>query len=83
MHTNFEERKIPQAGSGNFVQKSFFCKTYILHNIFSLSVANILEKHVGSSSYLVQVFFKGNSHSHGKFTERLFILQFLYIKSFE
>ena len=44
----------------------------------SLSVAKILEKHIQSSSFLVQVFFKKNSHSHGKFTERLFLLQFLY-----
>ena len=49
----------------------------------SLSVAKILEKHVRSSSYLLQIFFKENSHSHGKFTERLFLLQFLYIRFFE
>ena len=49
----------------------------------SLSVTKILEKHVQSSSYLLWVFFKENSHSHGKFTERLFLLQFLYIKFFE
>ena len=48
-----------------------------------LSVAKMLEEHVRSSSYLLQVFFKENSHSHGKFTERLFLLQFLHTKTFE
>ena len=31
--TNFEERKVPQAASGNFVQKWLFCKTNVLYNI--------------------------------------------------
>ena len=79
VHTNFEKRKIQQADSGDFVQKWRFCKTYVLYNY----VAKILEKHVRSSLYLLLVFLKENSHSHGKFTERLFLLQFLYIKFFE
>ena len=33
VHTNFEERKVPQAASGNFVQKWLFCKTYVLYNM--------------------------------------------------
>ena len=48
-----------------------------------LSVAKILEKHIRSSSYLVLVFFKENLHSHGKFTERLFLFQLLLTKFFE
>ena len=55
-----------------------FCTIFV-----SLSVANILENYVRSSSYLVQVFFKENLHSHGKFTEQLFLLRFFYIKFFE
>ena len=31
--TNFEERKVPQAASGNFVQKWLLCKTNVLYNI--------------------------------------------------
>ena len=51
--------------------------------IFSpLSVAKVLGKHVRSSSYLL-VFFKENSHSRGKLTEGLFLLQLLYTKFFE
>ena len=53
VHTNFEKRKVPQAASGNFVQKWLFCKTYVLYNIVSSSVAKILENHVRSSSYLL------------------------------
>ena len=34
VHTNFEKRKVPQAASGNFVQKWLLCKTYVLCNIF-------------------------------------------------
>ena len=33
VHTNFEKRKVPQAPSGNSVQKWLFCKTYVLYNI--------------------------------------------------
>ena len=57
--------------------RHMFCTIFV-----SLSVAKILEKYVRSSSYLLKVFFKKNSHSHGTFTERLFLLQFLYIKVF-
>ena len=49
----------------------------------SLSVVKVLEKHVRISSCLVLVFFKGNSHSHGKFIERLFLLKWLYTKFFQ
>ena len=84
MHTNFEKRKVQQAASGNFVQKWLFCKTYVLYNMtVSLSVAKILDKHFRSSSYLLQAIFKEKIHSHGKFTERLFLLPFRYIKFFE
>ena len=37
-----------------------------------LSVSKVLGKHVWSSSYLVLVFFKEKSYSHGKFTERYY-----------
>ena len=33
VHTNFEKRKVPQAASGNFVQKWLLFKTYVLYNI--------------------------------------------------
>ena len=33
MHSNLEKRKVPQAASGNYVQKCLFCKTYALYNI--------------------------------------------------
>ena len=46
IHTNFEKRKVPQAASGNFVQKWLFFKTHFCSIFFSLSVAKILEKHV-------------------------------------
>ena len=61
-----------------FFQKWLFCKAYVLYNI-SLSVAKILEKHIWSSSCLLYVFFRENSHSRGKFTKQLFLLQFLYV----
>ena len=31
--TNFEKRKVPQATSGNSLQKWLFCKIYVLYNI--------------------------------------------------
>ena len=67
------------------LQKKFllFCKTCVLYNILLLSTAKVLEKYVRSSSYLAAIFFKENSHSHGKFTERLFLLHLLYTKFFE
>ena len=40
-------------------------------------MAKVLEKYVGSSLYLVVTFLKENSHSYGKFSERLFLLYFL------
>ena len=62
VQTNLEKRKVQQAASGNFVHKWLFCKTYVLYNV-SLSVAKIPQKLVrSSSSYLLQVFFKENSH---------------------
>ena len=79
MHTNFEKRKVPQEVSGNFAQKWLLCKTIFV----PLSVAKVLGKQVRSSSYLVLVFFKENSYSHGKFNERLFLLQLFYTKFFE
>ena len=33
VNTNFEKRNVPQAASGNFVQKWLFCKKYVLYNI--------------------------------------------------
>ena len=60
---------------------TYFTQWYALQNICFLSVAKILKKYVWSSSYLVEVFFKENSHPHGKFTEKK--LQFLYITFFE
>ena len=33
-HTNFEQRKVPQAVSDNFAQKWLLCLTYVLHNRF-------------------------------------------------
>ena len=35
MHANFEKRKVPQAGSGNFALKWLFYKIYALYNIYS------------------------------------------------
>ena len=52
-----------------------FCTIFAL-----LSVAKVLEKHVRNSSYLELVFFKENSHSRRKFTERLFLLLVGYRK---
>ena len=52
----------------------------VRHTFCTISVAKILEKHARSSSYLALVFFKENSHSRGKFTERLFLLQLFYTK---
>ena len=49
MHVNFEKWKFLQAAKGNFAQKWLFCKTYVLYNI-CLSLAEVLEKHVQSSS---------------------------------
>ena len=83
MYTNFEKRKVPQTVSGNIPQNSCsvrhtFCTIFVL-----LSVAKVLEKHFRSSSYLVLIFFKENSHSRGKFTKRQFLLQLLYTKFIE
>ena len=58
--------------------KHIFCTIFV-----PLSVAKVTGKHVRSSSYLVLVFLKKNSHSHGKSTERLFLLKLLYNKFFE
>ena len=58
--------------------KHIFCTIFV-----PLSVAKVIGKHVRSSSYLVLVFLKKNSHSHGKSTERLFLLKLLYNKFFE
>ena len=55
--------------------------TYMFSAIFiPLSTTKVLEKHVRSSSYLVLVFFKENSYSHGKSTKWVFLLQLLYTK---
>ena len=35
IHANFKKRKVPQAARGNFAQKWLFCKTDVLHNIWS------------------------------------------------
>ena len=83
VHTNFEKRKVPQAASGKFVQNDCFVRHVFCTIFVSLSAAKILEKRVRGSSYLLSIFFKENSNSHGKFTEPLFLLQFLYIKFFE
>ena len=40
--------------------------------LFLYLLPKFLKKHIRSSSYLVLVFFKENSHSHEKFTKRLF-----------
>ena len=56
---------------------------HILRIFVPLSVAKILKKHVRSISYLVLVFLKENSHSHGEFTELLFLMQLRYTKFFE
>ena len=52
-----------------------FCTIFV-----SSSMAKVLEKRFRSSSYLVLDFFKGNSLSHSKFTDRLILLQLLYTK---
>ena len=70
MHTNFEKRKVPQAVGGNFAQKWLSVRHMFRTIRVPLSVAKVLGKHVRSSSYLVLVFFKENSHSHGKFTKK-------------
>ena len=80
MHTNFQKRKVPQAVSGNFAQKWLFCNIYVLCNIYSFIYGKSPWKHVRSSSYLVLVFFKENSYSHGKSTKWVFLLQLLYTK---
>ena len=51
--------------------------------VVSLSVTKILAKHIRSSSYLLWLFFKENSHLHENLLKGLFLLQFLYIKYFE
>ena len=52
--------------------RHIFCTIFV-----PLSVVKVLGKHVRGSSYLALVFFKENSYSHGKFTERLVLLQLL------
>ena len=80
IHTNFEKGKVPQAVSCDFDQKWLFCETSVLYNICSLTVAL---KNTFEVGHLVLVFFKENSHSHRKFTDRLFLFQLLYTKFFE
>ena len=80
---NFEKKKVSQAPSVNFGQNWLFCKIHVLWNIFRLSMARVLKKYIRSRSYLMVIFFKENSRSYGKFTERLFLLQFFYAKFFE
>ena len=58
--------------------RNIFCAIFV-----HLPATNVPEKHGRSSSYLVFVFFKENSHSNGTFTEQLFLLQLLYTKFFE
>ena len=45
--------------------------------LFLYLLPKFLKKHIRSSSYLVLVFSKENSHSHEKFTKQLFLLQLL------
>ena len=78
MHTNIEKRSVPQAASCNLFKND--CSVRLFSTTFvSLSVTEFLKKHVRSSSYLLQFFFKENSHSHGKFSEWLLLLQFYSI----
>ena len=58
MDKYLEKRKVPQAVSGNFVQKWLFCKIYALYNICYFICGQSSETHVRSSSYLLWVFFK-------------------------
>ena len=53
VNTDFEKRKVPQAASGNFVQKWLFLRHMFCTIFASLSVAKILENLVWSSSYLL------------------------------
>ena len=72
MHRKFKKRKVPQAISGRYIQSWLLCKTYFCSIFVPLSVAKIPEKHLRSSSFLVEAFLKENSHSPGKFTKRLY-----------
>ena len=74
------EKKVPQAVSGNFTKKWLFCMSCTIS--LRLFVAKALEKHVRSSSFSISLF-QRKLHSHGKFTERLFLLQLLYTKFFK
>ena len=62
------------------LKNSCFVRHMFRTTFVPLSAAKVLKKHVRYSSYLVLVFFKENSHSHGKFTERLFLLKLIYTK---
>ena len=72
MHAHFEKRKF-RIQSVVILLKNGCSVRHIFCTIFvPLFIAKVLEKHIGSSSYLILAFFKENSHSHEKFTKRLF-----------
>ena len=53
IHTIFKKKKVPEAASAGFAEKTLFCVTYVLYDIFPLSVAKIFERYFRSSSFLV------------------------------
>ena len=67
MNVNARKRKVLQVASSNFAPKWLLCKTMFWTIVALLSVAYV-------TFILNKVFFKENSHSYGKFTERLFPL---------
>ena len=97
MHANFEKEKFHKQSVVILLKNGCSVK-HVLYNIYSFICGKSLENTFEAwptkyyciqeamarcSSYLVLVFFKENSHSHLKFTERLFLLQLLYSKLFE
>lgn len=90
LHVKLEIKSIQTSIKGKFYKQSVVilfkngCSvTHMFYKItVPLSVAKAIQKHIGSSLYLAFVYFNKISHSHGKFTERLFPVQLLCTKFF-
>ena len=82
MHTNFEKKKFHKQSVVILLKNGCSVRQMSCTISLRLFVAKALEKHVRSSSFSISLF-QRKLHSHGKFTERLFLLQLLYTKFFK
>ena len=82
MHTNFEKKKFHKQSVVILLKNGCSVRQMSCTISLRLFLAKALEKHVRSSSFSTSLF-QRKLHSHGKFTERLFLLQLLYTKFFK